>query len=261
MPGLDKNVFSGHCCLMGKKLRMAGHRRDAAVWSAVRFLRKAGVSEKSDERVPGDGDCMQSVLSRARKAMQNRYRLAVEGIRFEQVTTAVAQRFSILFIVFELKKMKNIRLVFACLIVSLLLGCANSVVSGPSVERDLLEQLTSLEGIFSWNDGQQIFDYNKRGGIEKLIEGRNVEETLRILADNIDNPRPSNSMINGKKVVLGVVCYTAIAQIAYFEPAAKDGDVAEAWAGHLSPEATMEELSKAKMAWQAIIELQLYFLL
>lgn len=157
--------------------------------------------------------------------------------------------------------MRNIRLFFACLIVSLIFGCTSSARTGSSVDSGLLEKLASIDGIFSWNDSQKIFDYNKRDEIEKIIEGRNVEETLHILVKNINNSRSSNSLINGKKVAIGVVCYTAITQIAYYEPTAKDGDVANAWEGYISPDATMEELSKAKKAWQKIIEAHLYLLL
>jgi putative transposase len=134
MAALDKHPFSGHCVMMGKKknswqaaddvlalfgkhkssarrqyrqfvvkgiemgrrpeLVGGGLLRSAGGWSAVRSLRKAGIFQKSDERILGDGDFVDSVLSHAQEAMDRRYRLASKGIQIKDVIAVVCELFS-----------------------------------------------------------------------------------------------------------------------------------------------------------------------
>jgi chromosomal replication initiation ATPase DnaA len=69
--------------------------RSAGGWSAVRSLRKAGIFQKSDERILGDGDFVNSVLSDAKEAKNNRYRLLAEGIRFDDIIPVAADLISV----------------------------------------------------------------------------------------------------------------------------------------------------------------------
>ena len=129
MAALDKYGFSGHCFIMGKRknswqsvdevLRLYGESktsarrqyrqfvvkgielgrqpeligggllRSAGGWSVVRSLRKAGVFQKSDERILGDGDFVDSVLANAQETMNRRYLLATKGIQLEDVISVV----------------------------------------------------------------------------------------------------------------------------------------------------------------------------
>jgi len=73
------------------ELTGGGLVRSAGGWSAVRSLRKAGLFQKSDERILGDGDFVETVLSDAQEALDHRYPLAAEGIRFEHVLAAVSE--------------------------------------------------------------------------------------------------------------------------------------------------------------------------
>ncbi len=134
MFALDQYAFSGHSCIMGKKkydwqsvadvlvifgenrssarrsyrnfvvqgidlgrqpeLVGGGLVRSAGGWLAVRSLRKAGIFQKSDERILGDGDFVDSVLADAQEAMNRRYLLAAKGVRIEDVVSVVSQLFS-----------------------------------------------------------------------------------------------------------------------------------------------------------------------
>jgi REP element-mobilizing transposase RayT len=69
--------------------------RSAGGWSAVQYLRRAGVFQKSDERILGDGDFVETVLAGAEESLNNRYRLASKGIGFEQVAAVVADLLSV----------------------------------------------------------------------------------------------------------------------------------------------------------------------
>ena len=46
---------------------------------------KAGVQQKSDERMLGDGDFVEDVLSRANERLDRKYLLASKGIDFDQL--------------------------------------------------------------------------------------------------------------------------------------------------------------------------------
>lgn len=69
--------------------------RSAGGWSEVRSLRKAGIFQKSDERILGDGDFVRTVLAEARQSINKKYALAAEGITFEHVMLLVSDLLSV----------------------------------------------------------------------------------------------------------------------------------------------------------------------
>jgi hypothetical protein len=64
--------------------------RSAGGWMAVKALRKAELFQKSDERVLGDGDFVEKVLSLANEKMARRWRLKAEGVDFEAILKRVS---------------------------------------------------------------------------------------------------------------------------------------------------------------------------
>ena len=69
--------------------------RSAGGWSEVRSLRRAGIFQKSDERILGDGDFVDSVLSDAQEAKTNRYLLATKGKRLDDIISVAAGLLSV----------------------------------------------------------------------------------------------------------------------------------------------------------------------
>ena len=67
------------------ELMGGGLVRSAGGRSAVRSMRNAGAFLKSDERILGDGDFFDSVLSDAQEAMKDRYWLAAKGIQLDDI--------------------------------------------------------------------------------------------------------------------------------------------------------------------------------
>jgi len=65
--------------------------RSAGGWAAVRSLRKAGAFQKSDERILGDGDFVNTVLTDAQEAMDNRYLVAAKGIKLDDIVSTVSE--------------------------------------------------------------------------------------------------------------------------------------------------------------------------
>ena len=131
MKELDGYAYSGHSVLMGKvrarwqdtayvarlfdthlstarrKYRtfvqngIADGRRDELVggglirsaggWTAVKALRRVKAFQKGDERILGDGDFVQSVLSEAREAYDRKYKLAAKGMGIDDIATKAAE--------------------------------------------------------------------------------------------------------------------------------------------------------------------------
>jgi putative transposase len=65
--------------------------RSAGGWAAVTALRRANVFQKGDERILGDGDFVQSVLSEAKEAYERKYRLISKGIDLDFIAEKAAE--------------------------------------------------------------------------------------------------------------------------------------------------------------------------
>lgn len=63
--------------------------RSSGGWAAVLEKRSAKIFEKSDERILGDGDFVEEVLSAAQEQMEHRYRLASEGYDLDKIASKV----------------------------------------------------------------------------------------------------------------------------------------------------------------------------
>jgi REP element-mobilizing transposase RayT len=89
--------FTGRGIVLGRQPELVGGGlvRSVGGWSAVRSLRKSGVFQKSDERILGDGDFVDSVLADAREAKNNRYLLAAKGICLDNIIPVAAELLSV----------------------------------------------------------------------------------------------------------------------------------------------------------------------
>ncbi|MBI2354840.1 MAG: transposase [Deltaproteobacteria bacterium] len=63
--------------------------RSAGGWAGVQLLRKAGGFQKSDERILGDGDFVESVLAEAGEKMTRRFGLNGKGLNLDQLQQTV----------------------------------------------------------------------------------------------------------------------------------------------------------------------------
>lgn len=77
---------------LGKQpgLTGGGLVRSAGGWAGVQELRTAGNFQKSDERILGDGDFVESVLAGADEQLTRRYSYKAKGISLEHLIQAVA---------------------------------------------------------------------------------------------------------------------------------------------------------------------------
>ena len=130
MKGLDNYPYSGHSALMGKttvafqnesyilglfgdkvsparrryrafvekgiadgkrpELTGGGLIRSVGGWAAAKALRRANALQKGDERILGDGDFVDAVLSEAKEAYERKYRLKAKGIDVDTVAQKAA---------------------------------------------------------------------------------------------------------------------------------------------------------------------------
>lgn len=79
--------------LEGKRQDLTGGGlvRSAGGWAAVKALRSAKIFEKSDERILGDGDFVETVLSAANEAMERKYELQSRGFTVDTVAERVSE--------------------------------------------------------------------------------------------------------------------------------------------------------------------------
>jgi hypothetical protein len=135
MSALDKYSFSGHGVIMGKYsndwqdtgtlLELFGEKvadarchyrayvekgvaigkredligggliRSNGGWANVTAMRRAKIFEKADERILGDGDFVQKVLTAAEEKMKRRYVLQANGVSLESLAERLAEIFEI----------------------------------------------------------------------------------------------------------------------------------------------------------------------
>jgi REP element-mobilizing transposase RayT/lambda repressor-like predicted transcriptional regulator len=77
----------------GKRSEFSGGGlvRSSGGWAHVKIMRKAKIWQKSDERILGDGDFVERVLSSAQEKLERKYELAARGITLDEVAKRVAK--------------------------------------------------------------------------------------------------------------------------------------------------------------------------
>jgi hypothetical protein len=68
-----------------------GLLRSQGGWAGIKALRESGTYQKGDERILGDGDFIDEVLSQAEEHLQERYRLQAEGYNLDKLVERVSQ--------------------------------------------------------------------------------------------------------------------------------------------------------------------------
>ena len=157
-----------------------------------------------------------------------------------------------------------IRLLRFVIVVSLFLSlvACNGVTDPPSaVEPGVRKSLSNIEGQYLWNSELERYVFSDKLKLEEIISSGNQEQTLLELVDCLDDLSPTKARLDEKSVVLGVVCYEALTQLAYYEATTPEGDIAGEWEGNISPNATSEELRAAKRAWHNVLREKKYIFL
>jgi REP element-mobilizing transposase RayT/DNA-binding Lrp family transcriptional regulator len=85
-------VFVQEGIPQGKRpdLTGGGLIRSHGGWAVVKAMRKAKSFEKSDERILGDGDFVQEVLTVSQEHMERKYHLLAQGVDLERIASRVS---------------------------------------------------------------------------------------------------------------------------------------------------------------------------
>lgn len=74
-----------------RELTGGGLIRSVGGWSAVKSLRKIGALQKGDERILGEGEFVENVLSQAKKTFEKKYQLKFNGVNVQDIAGQVAE--------------------------------------------------------------------------------------------------------------------------------------------------------------------------
>ena len=72
-----------------------GLLRSIGGWGVLKSMRRMSIHIKGDERILGDSDFVEKVLTQASEQMERRYRLKAEGWTLTKITERVAEIFGI----------------------------------------------------------------------------------------------------------------------------------------------------------------------
>ena len=81
----------------GKRQDLSGGGllRSAGGWEGVKALREEKVYQKNDERILGDSNFVEQVMSSADEAMERKYKLSAEGVDLDSLTNRVSKIFGV----------------------------------------------------------------------------------------------------------------------------------------------------------------------
>ena len=81
----------------GKRQDLSGGGllRSAGGWEGVKALREEKVYQKNDERILGDSNFVEQVMSSADEAMERKYKLSAEGVNLDSLTNRVSKIFGV----------------------------------------------------------------------------------------------------------------------------------------------------------------------
>ena len=132
-----------------------------------------------------------------------------------------------------------------------LLGCMNK--SAPNEAEALRIAVLNLGGQYT-KDAQGKYQYSDKIKLDAVITKGDQDNNLNSLVSCMDDATPSKTLLEGKAVMLGVLCNQAVTQLVYYEQADKQGDIASDWPGYIAPTANIEGLRAAKQAWLKVLE-------
>jgi hypothetical protein len=120
-------------------------------------------------------------------------------------------------------------------------------------------KLSSLAGSFEVRPATGVVRFRGETALFVAIADFK-DEAVRRLVECLDASQPARATFRGAPVPLGAMCYEALRMTAYHEATDERGDVVPGWPGSIrSP--TLDQLRRAKAAWQDAVRRNAYTLL
>ncbi len=136
-------------------------------------------------------------------------------------------------------------------------GCASPQRPQESQADGVERAIAEVQGVFAWRDDLGRYDYSEEAKLEEILSTQPPRQAVAALIECLDDNSPSASVVDGKPVPVGIICYEALTQLVYYEPTEPSGDVASDWLGFISPKASEQEMRDAKAAWKRAEEARL----
>lgn len=136
------------------------------------------------------------------------------------------------------------------LAISCLIGCSQQLQKRVDDADSLKQSLARLNGVYTWQADIQRYDFSAKSELEKILSGTPPKQVVEILIECLDDTSSSASVLNEKRVFLGIVCYEGLSQLVYYEPTDATGDIDTQWPGFISPTASPQEMRNAKTEWK-----------
>lgn len=122
----------------------------------------------------------------------------------------------------------------------------------------LIDQLRTMQGSFRpVGGGAWEFSGNRRDLDAFQHFGDRAVEKLVACLDRTDR---TNTLVQGRLVPLGVLCFEALRYMAYHEAVDSLGDMDADWEGAILPTASFHDLRRARQAWDEVLRTHSHFL-
>ncbi|MDR2212631.1 MAG: hypothetical protein LBE21_03265 [Pseudomonadales bacterium] len=152
-----------------------------------------------------------------------------------------------------MKQSAQTRILFAIvLVIGCLIGCSQQLQKRVDGTASLKQSLAQLNGVYIWHADIQRYDFSAKSELEKILSVVPPKQAVGILIECLDDTSLSASILDGKRVFLGIICYEGLAQLVYYEPTDATGDIATQWPGVISPTASPQEMRNAKTEWERV---------
>ncbi len=129
-------------------------------------------------------------------------------------------------------------------------GCGRDRQDLADKTPDLKQAIAAIKGTYTWRSDLNQYVFSHKSTLEELLVAQSPDVAVTTLIDCLDDTSASASMVGGKPVPVGIVCYEALTQLVCHEPTDPNGDIAADWPGSISLFASPQEMRKAKTAWK-----------
>jgi hypothetical protein len=126
-----------------------------------------------------------------------------------------------------------------------------------SADTTIVERLGAMAGAFEYSTEDGRFVYRGADFWHELERYHDDDAAIRqlvpLLVECMGNNCPSASTLRDAAVLRGMMCYWFLIHLVYPEPEGASGSIDLNWPGFILPDASREQLQRAKAAWLKVV--------
>lgn len=149
-------------------------------------------------------------------------------------------------------------MIIALTVAVVISGCMGKREPKPVGASHLPSLLAKLDGEYVLQGQTKIFQHTNKIKMDAIISAEDRQQVLPVLVDCMEDITPTETLLERRPVMLGILCFQALTQIIYYESTDSHGDITSHWPGHISPVATIGELQNAKKSWLQVLKNKAY---